>query len=61
MMNEDKSLCEKDTQVLECVKKYTQDIDIPVLSLVQNTRAPFEYESPNLDLSENGSAKFHEM
>ena len=30
MMNEDKSLCEKDTQVLECVKKYTQDIDIPV-------------------------------
>ena len=30
MMNEDKSLCEKDNQVLECVKKYTQDIDIPV-------------------------------
>ena len=42
MMDEDQSLCEKDiitsanlregmfTQVLECVKKYTQDIDIPV-------------------------------
>ena len=30
MNNKDKSLCEKDTQVLECVKKYTQDIDIPV-------------------------------
>eukprot|EP00956_Cyclotella_meneghiniana_P037666 scaffold142637_cov46-Cyclotella_meneghiniana.AAC.1 len=28
MMNEDESLCEKDTQVLECVKKYTQVIDI---------------------------------
>ena len=42
MMDEDQSLCEKDiitsanlregmfTQVLECVKKYSQDIDIPV-------------------------------
>ena len=42
MMDKDQSLCERDiitsanlrqgmfTQVRECVKKYTQDIDIPV-------------------------------
>ena len=39
-MKEDKSLCEKDTQVLECVKKYTQDIDIPVHALLSTIVEP---------------------
>eukprot|EP00956_Cyclotella_meneghiniana_P020792 scaffold37156_cov43-Cyclotella_meneghiniana.AAC.4 len=40
MMNEDKSLCEKVTQVLECVKKYTQDIDIPAHASLSNIVEP---------------------
>eukprot|EP00956_Cyclotella_meneghiniana_P002699 scaffold3185_cov39-Cyclotella_meneghiniana.AAC.1 len=40
MMNEDKSLCEKDTQVLECVKKYTEDIDIPVHASISKIVEP---------------------